>query len=152
MNEAKQVIVVRKDLNFGTKGKMIAQAGHAVMKVLLESCTHNEKYTYTWWTVIKVCFGIKSKIIDCEHILTYKLGSPWDLWLNGQFTKVCVYVNSEQELDEIYQKAKDAGIPAALIIDNGNTVFKGVKTKTCCAIGPGFIADIDKITGHLKLL
>lgn len=130
----KQVIVVRKDLNFGTKGKMIAQTGHSVMKVLLETC-------------------IKEKTPSGGfYQLNYKNGDPWDLWLNGQFTKVCVFVNSEQELDDVYQKALDAGLPSAMVIDNGLTVFKGVKTKTCCAIGPGFAADIDKITGHLKLL
>ena len=73
-------------------------------------------------------------------------------WFSGDFTKVCLYVNSEEELDDIYNKAKDAGLNVCEIIDNGLTEFHGVKTKTCLAIGPDLSDKIDPITGNLKLL
>lgn len=78
--------------------------------------------------------------------------SPLENWINGRFTKVCVSVDSEAELDEIYNKAKEAGLICSMIVDAGLTEFNGVPTKTCCAIGPEWPEDINKITGHLKLL
>ena len=73
-------------------------------------------------------------------------------WIDGQFKKICVSVNSEEELLEIVQKAKDVGIPYALITDSGLTEFHGVKTNTCGAIGPSSEDVVNAITGHLKLL
>ena len=73
-------------------------------------------------------------------------------WLSGLFTKICVSVNSEQELLEIYKKAQNAEIIASLITDSGLTEFHGVPTKTCVALGPAPSDTIDEITGHLKLL
>lgn len=73
-------------------------------------------------------------------------------WLFGIFTKVCVSVDSEQELLDIYQKAIDNNLHCSLIKDSGLTEFNGVPTHTAVAVGPGKPQDIDKITGHLKLL
>lgn len=73
-------------------------------------------------------------------------------WLEGSFTKICVYVDFEEELLEVYNKAKKEGMPCSLITDAGKTEFNGVATKTCCAIGPWDSDKIDKITGGLKLL
>jgi PTH2 family peptidyl-tRNA hydrolase len=39
-----------------------------------------------------------------------------------------------------------------MIVDKGLTVFKGIPTKTCLAIGPHYPEKIDIITGHLPLL
>lgn len=73
-------------------------------------------------------------------------------WFENSFTKICVGVDSVRELLEVYGDAKDAGLPCKLVVDNGATEFNGVPTMTCCAIGPAKSEDIDKITGHLKLL
>ena len=75
-----------------------------------------------------------------------------DAWLEGRFTKICVSVNSEEELLEVYQDAKRAGLICSLITDAGLTEFDGVPTKTAVAVGPGVPSKIDKITGDLKLL
>lgn len=72
-------------------------------------------------------------------------------WLNGNFRKICVYVKSEQELLEIYQKAIDSNIIAAVIEDLGFTEFKGIATKTAVCIGPDLPENIDKITGDLPM-
>ena len=37
-------------------------------------------------------------------------------------------------------------------VTNGATEFHGVKTITCCAIGPAQDVDLQPVTGHLKLL
>lgn len=129
MKQSKQVIVMRKDLGM-RKGKMVAQGAHASLKAVLD------------WS-INDGNGL---------LLELPTGSPLEDWVMGRFTKVCVSVDSEAELIEIYQKAMEAGLMCAMITDAGLTEFNGVPTKTCCAIGPEWSEDIDKITGHLKLL
>jgi PTH2 family peptidyl-tRNA hydrolase len=74
------------------------------------------------------------------------------VWLSESFTKVCVYVNSEEELLKTYNKAKDAKFICSIIKDSGLTEFNGVPTFTCCAIGPATKEELQNITGHLKLL
>lgn len=124
---AKQVIVMRKDLGM-RKGKMIAQGAHASLKVL----TDRGKFA--------------------EGTFTFTTTEAMAAWLAGRFTKVCVSVDSEAELSAIAAKARAAGLPCAVIIDAGVTEFHGVPTKTCCAVGPAWTADVDAITGELPLL
>lgn len=73
-------------------------------------------------------------------------------WLEGSFTKVCVRVDSEEELLCVVKAAQEAGLLVQLCVDAGRTEFHGVPTPTCCAVGPDFSERIDPITGHLKLL
>lgn len=135
----KQVIVIRKDLNM-RKGKIAAQAAHASMKVLLDcgGITYGEEGlggSYPDYFTINLS----------QHTMLRK-------WLEGKFTKICVSVDSEEELLDIYQKAKDSNVLAALITDAGLTEFGGVPTNTCIAIGPDVPEKINLLTGHLKLL
>jgi PTH2 family peptidyl-tRNA hydrolase len=136
--EPKQVIVMRKDLNM-RKGKMVAQGSHASMGVLLKMMKKFEEYTivdgntHNWW-------------------LKVQSDGPVAYWLNNSFAKICVSVDSEAELLDIYNKAEAAQIPACLITDSGRTEFNGVPTNTCIAIGPWYRDQIDLLTGHLKLL
>lgn len=142
MSDIKQVIVMRKDLNM-RKGKMIAQGAHASMKVVLDLMQRvpGMKYLHSKGEVGELLLSLR---------LTAK--TPLDIWLNGTFTKICLSVDSEAELEEIYNKAKEAGLPCAMIVDSGLTEFGGVPTKTCIAIGPDVASRINEITGHLKLL
>jgi len=133
----KQVIVIRKDLHM-RQGKACAQAAHASMKVILDLMMQRD------WK--HIC-GESS-----QWILAMWKKDPLYQWLNGVFKKVVVYVNSEDELMKIYGLAFENGIHCALIEDSGLTEFKGVKTKTCCAIGPDYSDKIDEITGKLPLL
>jgi peptidyl-tRNA hydrolase, PTH2 family len=73
-------------------------------------------------------------------------------WLHGKFTKICVSVESEEDLLTTFQQAKEAGLVAHLIQDAGDTEFGGVPTYTACGIGPDEAAKIDAITGNLPLL
>jgi PTH2 family peptidyl-tRNA hydrolase len=122
MEDVKQVIVIRNDLNM-RKGKMVAQGAHA-------SCSF-------------MSFKLQSG---------QKLTKEEEQWLHGSFAKVCVQCDSEEQLMEIYQQAKDDMLTVHLITDSGRTEFNGVPTKTCLAIGPHAKGKIDKITGSLKLL
>lgn len=122
----KQVIVVRKDLNM-RKGKIGAQAAHASLSAVLS-------------------MGTKTK-----DSVVLKLTEAAKEWLSSGSKKICVYVNSEEELLAVYEKARATGATCSLITDRGDTEFRGVPTKTCCAIGPGFSSDIDQVTGSLPL-
>ena len=73
-------------------------------------------------------------------------------YIKGAFTKIVVYVDTEEELLEIHEKAKAAGIHCSLIQDKGLTEFDNIPTYTAVGIGPWNCPEIDEITGHLKLL
>ena len=73
------------------------------------------------------------------------------VWLEGMQTKVCLQVESEEELRSMHAKAVELGVVAHLIQDAGLTEFGGVPTLTACAIGPDEEEVVNSITGHLKL-
>lgn len=134
--EAKQVIVVRKDLNM-RKGKIAAQVAHASLGAFLKSCVVKEPRSSN-----------RGLTVTGE----FKEGTPMNNWLTGPFTKVCVGCDSEVELLTLVENAKSKGILHCLITDSGKTEFNGVPTITCAAFGPEWIDELDKLTGHLKLL
>jgi PTH2 family peptidyl-tRNA hydrolase len=72
-------------------------------------------------------------------------------WLTGRFKKICVYVNSEQELLEIYNTALTNGLVCSIIKDAGLTEFHGIPTLTAVAVGPDKEDKIDAVTKHLPL-
>ncbi len=119
----KQVIVMRRDLGM-RRGKEISQGAHASMIWLAERI-RQRRYAFS----------------EAER-----------QWLAGAFTKVCVRVESEEELLGIVRAAQEQGVMVHLVVDAGRTEFHGVPTPTCCALGPDFAERIDPITGHLKLL
>ncbi|RLE83167.1 MAG: peptidyl-tRNA hydrolase [Thermoprotei archaeon] len=75
----------------------------------------------------------------------------WREWFYGFQKKIVLEVRSENELLEIYRKAKESGLPVALVRDKGLTEIPP-NTLTAVAIGPAPSEKIDKITGSLKLL
>jgi PTH2 family peptidyl-tRNA hydrolase len=121
----KQVIVIRTDLGM-RKGKMVAQGAHASLGAVMP---HFE-------------------VFPTERVQWRKIRQ----WLDSDFKKICVRVESEEQLLEIHQAAKDAGLIECLITDAGLTEFDGVPTLTCCAVGPDTDENLDPITGALKLL
>jgi PTH2 family peptidyl-tRNA hydrolase len=110
------------------RGKQIAQGSHASMSFL---CRHLQK-------------NVSVSLSDFNE--------DQRAWLTGSFAKICVRVNSEDELMEIYHKAVEAGLEVHLITDSGKTEFHGQPTRTCLAIGTDASEKIDPITGHLELL
>lgn len=127
----KQVIIIRKDLNM-QKGKCVAQGSHASLKVFFDKMSIKELDNTS-----------ASFIIDTVEELD---------WIMDGFTKIVVGVNSEQELLDLYKKAKENNLLCSLVQDAGRTEFNGVPTYTAVAIGPANSEDIDKITGGLSLL
>ena len=123
----KQVIVARKDLNMG-KGKLSSQCCHASLAVFTQDLSVDD--FGNWYLPLN----------------RYEAVS----WLQNSFVKICVYVNSEEELIEVYNKAKALDLLCSLIKDSGKTEFK-VPTYTAVAIGPAEVSKIDLITGSLPL-
>jgi PTH2 family peptidyl-tRNA hydrolase len=124
--EHKQVIILRKDLNM-RKGKLVAQGAHASMGAILSLCKQE---------------GNK---------LILEMDDRTEPWLTGRFKKICVYVNSEQELLQIYNTALTNGLVCSIIKDSGLTEFHGVPTLTAVAVGPDREDKIDVVTKHLPL-
>ena len=125
---AKQVLVMRKMAKGCRTGKYCAQSAHASL----------------------------GAIFSIGKMTKEGLFIPFDDpfvrdWVVGNFKKVTVYVEDDQQLIEIYKQAKQANIPAALIKDAGLTEFNGVATLTAVGIGPSDEDVINKITGHLPL-
>lgn len=133
----KQIIVMREDLNM-SRGKLASQAAHASMGSLL---AHMRKQ----WDE------------DGEELFGYDLtfgphNAELKEWLENSFTKIVVYVKSEEKLMNLYNKVKEAGLRVTLIEDNGTTEFGGVKTKTAIAIGPHASERLDPFTKKYPLL
>ena len=129
MAQVKQVIVVRKDLNMPA-GKLAAQVSHASTGAFLKH------------------FNNLGGTLTPKDKKSY--GNNVHPWLTNEFTKICLKVDSEAELLEVYKKCLEEGIPSSLIKDAGHTVFNE-PTLTCLGIGPFQSDKIDEITGDLKL-
>lgn len=152
MRVAKQVIVMRKDLNM-RKGKMIAQGAHASLKVFLDRRIGGAGADPVAATATApVADAAAEPAAAVGDAFTFAVTAPMAAWLGGRFTKVCVSVGSAAELDDVVARARAAGVPCALIVDAGHTEFHGVPTSTCCAVGPAWAEDVDAITGALPLL
>lgn len=129
MERVKQVILIRKDLKM-RRGKEIAQGSHAAMIFMLgrlrEDSVHDGKFTL--------------HLSDVERF-----------WIEHGMAKVCLQVDSEQELLARHNQAREQGLISHLIRDSGRTEFGGVATYTACAIGPDEASRIDVVTGDLAL-
>lgn len=125
----KQVIVIRADLKV-RRGKEIAQGCHSSLAFLTRQLQGSN-------------FSSGQYIIHLTDVAKQ--------WIDTDFRKIVVRVDSEAELLEIESKAKEAGVECHLVTDNGLTEFHGIPTTTCLALGPDESEKIDAITGHLKL-
>lgn len=117
----KQVIIIRKDLKM-RRGKEIAQGSHASMMFLAQN-------------------AMNDKPISNEE----------RMWIANGMKKVCLQVDSEEELLSVHHAAFNQGLKTFLIHDSGYTEFHGQVTKTAVAIGPAEDSLIDLVTGNLKL-
>jgi len=118
----KMIICVRQDLGMGT-GKIAAQVGHAVL-------------------------GAYKNIIEGQNMKHRQDLYNWEEC--GQ-AKIVVKVKSKEELLKVEEDARNAGLNTCLIQDAGRTQIEP-GSFTVVAIGPATSAELDKITGHLKLL
>lgn len=136
MKETKQVIIIRKDLKM-RRGKEISQGSHSSLAVFFNLMKSPETG------------NISEK--DGTFTVSFKHNSKalHDFMMN-RFRKITVYVNSEKELLDIYEKAKRANLLCSLIKDAGLTELKE-PTFTAVCIGPDYDENIDPITKDLPL-
>lgn len=139
--KAKQMIVMRRDLKM-RKGKIAAQAGHACVEATLTALAREDR------------LGQISLDPDANGIYLADMGTARTCltdWFDAGVAKVCVYVDSEEELLDLYQRGREAGFAVALIRDAGHTEFHGEPTYTCLAFEPLTADLIDPLTGELPL-
>ena len=141
----KQVIVVRKDLAMPA-GKLAAQVAHASMSFLTRGLTRPSHPDTDPFSLDNI-FHSPNK----NHYRQIFVDEELALWIDGPFTKIVVSVPDEEKLLSVYRTAMEYGCRASLICDDGRTVFGGVPTNTCVAIGPNYIEKVDAVTKHLPL-
>ena len=131
-DDIKMMIVMRRDLRM-RKGKIAAQAGHACVQATLDALSRLPEDN------------------PQEEQEAIEERFPFLFWLNHGQKKVCVYVDGEDALLNVYRSLEARGIHAALIQDAGHTEFHGEPTLTCLATEPRAAADLDPVTGVLPL-
>ncbi|KAJ9086635.1 hypothetical protein DSO57_1001917 [Entomophthora muscae] len=73
-----------------------------------------------------------------------------DKWEYEGQAKITLKCNSEEEMLELQEKARAAGLIGRSIQDAGRTQI-AAGSRTVLGIGPGPISLINEVTGHLKL-
>lgn len=136
---SKMMIAVRRDLKM-RKGKIAAQASHGAVDVALRALKKENRLG---------TLEITDEGIFCP--LNGEAETPLTWWFNHGTAKICVYVDSEEELLALNERARSAGLLTALIRDAGMTEFHGNPTYTCLAIEPALPETVDPITGDLPL-
>lgn len=126
-SEPKMVIVIRKDLKL-RRGKEIVQGCHFIADFV------RTRY-----------FGMTN-----ESRPLFRLSELDENWLFGIQKKICLCVNSLEELMDLLVKARANNLESHLIQDLGLTEVEP-DTYTALVIGPDLPNRIDKITSHLKL-
>ena len=97
----------------------------------------------------QVAHASMSSYIQSFKISDKKLLKEWE---EDDFkTKIVCYVKSEEKLLNILTKAKDKGLPCALVKDAGKTFFND-PTITCIGIGPAYIEDFIGVTDKLRIM
>lgn len=109
-------LIVRTDLKM-SKGKIAAQCGHAVQKLILGQVSSNLLNNY----------------------------------INSVHPKICLKINTEQDMDEIALYCKNNNIYHSIVIDVGRTQVPP-NSKTVLGVGPILRSEVPDIIKNLKLL
>lgn len=134
------MLIVRRDLKM-RKGKIAAQASHASVEAVLKAIAKEDRagqlrVTAEGYAYLDAPEGQESPLTD---------------WFRYGMAKICVYVDSEQALLALEEKARAAGVVTALILDAGMTEFHGQPTYTALAFEPLEAERADALTGELPL-
>jgi peptidyl-tRNA hydrolase, PTH2 family len=123
-DELKMVLVINNGLKMG-KGKVGAQCGHGTLNSFMRAQEFASKSKY-WLELVRA-------------------------YLHEGQKKICVKVDTEDQLIEVHEQANALGVPNYLVADAGHTQI-AAGSLTVCGIGPAPQILIDKLTGHLKLV
>lgn len=100
MYSSKQMIVMRRDLKM-RKGKIAAQAGHASVTATLMALQKEGRLGQ-----VQVADGWVGLAASEQQ------ATPLSEWFDKGVAKICVYVDSEEELLRLHEKAQAAGSSA----------------------------------------
>lgn len=139
--KAKQMIVMRRDLKM-RKGKIAAQAGHACVEAVLMALAREGRLDE-----VRVSTNENWVYLDEGN----RPPTPLADWFDAGVAKVCVYVDSEEELLDLAERGREMGFLCAVVRDAGLTEFHGDVTYTCLAFEPLRADQIDPLTGGLPL-
>lgn len=128
MNDVKQVIVVRKDINI-KKGRLAAYVAEASILFLVEN---NES--------------------DRHDELAIKLNPEESIWLREGRSRIVLGINSGDGLRDLLLKAELDGVEAHPLIVQDRSEFDGDRTLVCASFGPASSQDLSKIIGKLKAI
>ena len=102
---------------------------------------------------LKLSKGKLAVQVAHASLLSYEKASEdaRNAWKRQGQKKVVLKVETLEELLELAAEAENAGLPHALVQDAGLTEIPA-GTVTALGIGPAPSAEIDRLTGRLKLL
>jgi PTH2 family peptidyl-tRNA hydrolase len=150
MDKIIQTIVMRAkfpDENGSLKklrsGKYCSQSAHASIAFLANKLKNTQS--------VKIEYIGKNGYTVEDASIPEVLSEEEQIWIEEQFTKIVLCVDTEEELLNIYNQAKNANLTVHLIQDSGCTEFNGEETFTCLAIGPHYKSKIAPITENLRL-
>ncbi len=89
--------------------------------------------------------------VNCALASQKRDKKNFDAWISEGQAKVVLKVDSERELFEFKAVAEAQGFITSIICDAGRTEI-APGTYTCLGIGPAPVAQLDKVTGDLKML
>nr|CAD1824146.1 unnamed protein product [Ananas comosus var. bracteatus] len=72
-------------------------------------------------------------------------------WEQFGQAKIVLSCKNQQEMNKLKEAADRCGLPTHIVADAGRTQVQA-GSRTVLAIGPGRKADIDSVTGKLRLL
>jgi PTH2 family peptidyl-tRNA hydrolase len=133
-NGPKQYLIFNRNLNMPS-GKLAAQLSHASMGCVLSLFEKVEYPEQPDYVILRNKFNKDSAEYE---------------WMFNKFTKVVLYVKSEEKLKEIYDRAQAENITSVIIKDEGRTFFNE-PTITCVGIGPVYPSLVRHIVGKLQL-
>ncbi len=99
----------------------------------------------------KKCAQSCHAAVSASESARMKTPRIWQEWYREGQRKIVVKTQELKELLDLKEKAARLGIPHFLVADAGLTELEP-GTTTALGIGPAAEGDVDKITGHLKLL
>ena len=137
----KQVIVVNKGLNM-SPGKLGAMVAHGSVSYFCEWFKEN---------VSEICTENNKRLIKNEAKIDNNIFLSW---ISGDFTKIVLEVENEEELKNIVEKAKSYGYENKKdffnIVDD-STEFLDIPQWAVVAFKPMRAQNIDLVTGELNL-
>ncbi|UCD02384.1 MAG: peptidyl-tRNA hydrolase [Promethearchaeota archaeon] len=99
----------------------------------------------------KKCVQSSHASVSASDLVRIQNKNIWKKWKNTGQKKVVLKIHTMEQLKEIVLKLESDKLPYFIVNDAGLTQLPP-GTTTAVGVGPSLSANIDKITGDLKLL